>query len=96
MDILNIMANKMNTVMYIGAMANLKQRVFRHRNNFNPNSFSARYRLHKLVYFEVFDNLEYTFERERKIKFMNRKEKKELISSFNPKWRNLYLDLSEN
>jgi putative endonuclease len=88
-----IMANRRNNVMYVEATANLKQRVYQHKTKFSLNSFSARYRLQKFIYYEVFDDLEAAFVRERKIKFMNRQEKKEMITRFNPEWRDLYSEI---
>ena len=63
-----VMTNRSNTVMYVGATVDLLKRIFTHRNRLDLNSFTARYKLSKLVYYECFDELELAFERENQIK----------------------------
>ena len=46
------MTNKPKGVLYIGSTKRLKKRVYQHKNKIHPNTFSARYNLDKLVYFE--------------------------------------------
>lgn len=84
-----IMANDRPTL-YVGMTNNLIRRVYEHKINFNPNSFTARYKLHKLVYYEFIDNIEWVIIRERQIKNISRREKMELIYSFNPGFHDLY------
>jgi len=66
------------------------RRVWEHKHKFNPNSFTARYGVDKLVYFEEFDAPMEAIRREKRLKKYRRKEKLELIESINPQW----LDLS--
>jgi len=47
-----ILTNKSNTVLYTGITGDLIRRVYEHKNNADPNSFTAKYKVHKLVYFE--------------------------------------------
>jgi len=49
-----IITNKRDGVLYIGLTKNLKRRIYQHKNKAHPNTFSSRYNLNKLVYFEEF------------------------------------------
>lgn len=85
-----ILTNKNNTTLYTGVTSNLRKRVTEHRMKINPHSFSARYNLGKLVYFEVFNFIEQAISREKQIKGGSRKKKVELINSINPNWEDLF------
>ncbi len=84
-----IMANKNNTTLYVGVTANLVARVQEHQDKKYPNSFTARYNLDKLVYFESWAGIEEAILREKQIKGGSRKKKEDLINSINPKWEDL-------
>ena len=47
-----IMTNKNNTTLYVGVSSDIKDRVYQHKEKIYPKSFTARYNLNKLVYFE--------------------------------------------
>ncbi len=85
-----ILTNKNNTTLYTGVTSNLRKRVTEHRMKINLYSFSARYNLCKLVYFEVFNFIEQATSREKQIKGGSRKKKVELINSINPNWEDLF------
>ena len=63
-----ILTNKNNTVLYTGVTSDIIVRVHQHKNNFFTESFTAKYNLHKLVYFEGFTHIEEAIAREKQIK----------------------------
>ena len=85
-----IMTNKNNTTLYTGVTSGLATRVWEHKNNKYPGSFSSRYRTHKLVYYEFFTFIEEAIAREKQIKGGSRKKKIDLIHSKNRDWNDLY------
>ena len=88
-----IISNKVHSSLYIGVTSDLKKRVYEHKNNAFPGSFTAKYKLHKLVYFEGFHRIEEAIAREKLLKGGSRNTKNELINSMNPKWSDLFDDL---
>ena len=90
-----MLANNTNTVVYTGVTSNLSQRVYQHKNDMDPKSFTAKYAVHKLVYYEVTDHMWAALEREKQIKKWNRARKNKLISGMNPKWEDLYESILE-
>jgi putative endonuclease len=84
-----ILINKYNTVLYTGVTSDLKGRLEQHRMKKYPNSFSARYNLDKLVYYEELDSIGEAIKREKQIKGGSRKDKEALINGINPKWEDL-------
>ncbi|HEU4758511.1 MAG TPA: GIY-YIG nuclease family protein [Dehalococcoidia bacterium] len=52
--------------------------------------FTKRYRVTRLVYYEVFDDTRAAIQREQQIKAGSRRKKMELIDGMNPLWRDLY------
>ena len=49
-----IMTNTYNTVLYTGVTNDLDRRLREHRNRVNPYSFTTRYNIHKLVWYEIY------------------------------------------
>ena len=88
-----ILANHTNVAIYTGVTNNLLKRIYQHKNNLSPNSFTAKYNIHKLVYFETTTDIYSAISREKQIKSHSRKWKNQLITSFNPEWKDLYNDL---
>ena len=82
-----------HTTVYAGSTTDLPTRIWEHRTKQNPKSFTARYNVTKLVYYEPFDNIDEAVKREKFIKGKNRKWKEELINKFNPQWRDLEEDM---
>ena len=87
-----IMTNFRNNVLYIGVTNNLLRRVYQHKSK-EIDSFTKKYNLVKLVYYEVGDEILTMIEREKQIKSWGRKKKIELIEKTNSDWRDLYYDL---
>ncbi|MBO5049552.1 MAG: GIY-YIG nuclease family protein [Oscillospiraceae bacterium] len=85
-----ILSNSTNTVIYTGVTNNLLRRVYQHKNKMDPKSFSAKYNVHKLVFFEETSDAYSAISREKQIKGWNRKRKNELINKQNPQWVDLY------
>lgn len=83
------LANKGNNVLYTGVTNDIEHRVLEHKTKRNPNSFSARYNVDKLVYFEEFDSIIEAIAREKQIKGGPRRKKEILIYSENPSWEDL-------
>ena len=88
-----IMANKTNVAIYTGVTNNLQRRVYEHKNNLLPDSFTAKYNIHKLVYFETTTDIYFAIEREKQIKSHSRKWKNDLVNSLNPEWDDLYYSI---
>ena len=82
-----IMASK-SRVLYVGITNDIVRRVWEHRNNVNPG-FTSKYRIHRLVYFEMFKYVGNAIAREKRIKGWLREKKVALIRSANPTWEDL-------
>ena len=85
-----ILANITGTTIYIGVTRDLVRRVYEYRHKLDPNSFTAKYDVHKLVYFESTPDVRAAIEREKQLKGWNRKRKNKLVESKNPQWEDLY------
>ena len=88
-----IITNKKDGVLCIGEAKNLKKRIYQHKNKVHPTTFSARYNLDKLVYFEEYEIEEEAKLREKPLKKWNRDWKIELIKKLNPEWKDLYKEI---
>jgi putative endonuclease len=87
-----IMANVHNFVLYTGVTNNLQRRVQEHKTG-EGSKFIKKYNVHKLVYFEIWNNAKSAIAREKQIKAGSRKKKIDLINSFNPEWKDLFDEL---
>jgi putative endonuclease len=86
-----ILTNKYNTVLYTGVTNDLESRVLEHRSPEN-RGFTARYKVHKLVYYEEYGDVVEAIAREKQIKAGSRQKKVDLIVSMNPLWEELMLE----
>ncbi|GGB53212.1 endonuclease [Oceanisphaera marina] len=87
-----ILTNKPDGTLYVGVTSDLVQRVWQHRNH-EVCGFTSRYRLDKLVYFEMLDDMYTAISREKQLKNWKREWKIELIEQGNPQWRDLWDDI---
>jgi putative endonuclease len=87
-----IMASGRNGTLYIGSTSDLEGRVWEHKNKVDEQSFSARYKVNKLVYYEECGDPHAMVEAERSMKNWNRSWKLRVIEEQNPDWK----DLSED
>lgn len=87
-----IMTNKGNTALYAGHANDLSKRVWEHKVKYYPKSFTTRYKINKLVYYEVCYDPVSMITREKQIKNLVRRKKIALIEKDNPKWEDLAKD----
>ena len=90
-----IVTNKYNNTYYIGVTSNLPKRILEHKEKRYENSFSARYNLTKLVYYEQFQMIGDAIAREKQLKAGSRANKVSLIQSINPNWIDLYEEIKD-
>lgn len=79
-----IITNKNKTVLYTGVTNNLKRRLKEHKEKLNSRSFSARYNVCYLLYYEHFGWIQLAIAREKEIKNLTREKKENLIKTTNP------------
>ena len=86
-----ILSNTTHSTFYIGVTSNLQKRIWEHKNKV-IESFTKKYNVNKLVYYEITNSIETAILREKQLKNWHRKWKLNLIKDFNPEMK----DLSEN
>ena len=84
-----ILASQRNGTLYIGVTSDLIKRVWEHKNDV-VEGFTKKYRVHRLVYFELHDDMENAIIREKRLKKWNRAWKLRLIEEMNRDWNDLY------
>jgi putative endonuclease len=84
-----MMTTQSNTAIYAGFTTRIITRVWEHTTKRNPTSFTARYKVNKLVYYQGFLSVAEAEQAEQYIKGKNRDWKRALISKHNPKWQDL-------
>ena len=85
-----ILFNKRNGTLYVGVTSFLKRRVYEHKTKFHPDSFTAKYSVDKLGYYEEYQMVIDAISREKQIKGGSRGDKIALIEGMNPNWEDLY------
>lgn len=84
-----ISTNKRHNVLYTGVTNNILNRDDQHKRKINKSSFTAKYNVDKVVYYETYDNIGDAIAREKQIKGWLRQKKLDLINSVNPKWEDM-------
>jgi putative endonuclease len=82
-----ILSSRSRTL-YIGVTNDLSARVRQHREG-KAGSFTAKYKIHRLVHYERFQYVNDAIAREKYLKHFTREEKIALIESNNPTWEDL-------
>ena len=85
-----ILTNRNNRVLYTGVTNDLVRRMYEHRHHLLKDSFTARYNLEKLVYYEETSSSRAAIEREKQIKGWSPEKKNKLVETKNPNWEDLY------
>ena len=77
------------TVLYTGVTNNVINRDDQHKIKLNKESFTAKYNVNRVVYYETFTSINRAIAREKQIKNLVRRKKIELIESINPDWNDI-------
>jgi putative endonuclease len=88
-----ILASKIGGTLYIGVTNDLIRRVAEHKSKL-IESFTEKYDVARLVYFEQFDDPENAIKQEKRLKKWNRAWKVRLIEQHNPNWDDLYHEIA--
>ena len=83
-----ILTNYIRSTLYIGVTNNLQRRVFEHKSKTNP-SFTERYNVKYLVWYDETNDINEAIYREKQLKKWNRAWKERLINEMNPEWKDL-------
>jgi putative endonuclease len=89
-----ILASQRNGTLYVGVTNDLIRRVQEHREGL-VEGFTRRYRVKLLVFYEGHQDIREAITREKRIKRWRRDWKLQLIERSNPRWRDLWLDLTK-
>lgn len=87
-----IMTNKRNGALYTGVTSDLVKRVWQHKFG-ETQGFTAKYKVNRLVYYEIHGEILEAIKREKNIKVWNRTWKLRLIEEQNPSWDDLYFSI---
>ncbi|HCA89392.1 MAG TPA: GIY-YIG nuclease [Legionellales bacterium] len=84
-----MLASQRNGTLYVGSTVNLIKRIWEHKNEVIPG-FTAKYKVHMLVYYEAYELYVTAARREKRFKNWPRQWKINLIEESNPQWHDLY------
>ena len=87
-----ILASRRNGTLYIGMSSDLVRRTWEHKEG-AVDGFTKAYGVHRLVYFEPFEDVSAAQQRERTLKHWNRAWKIALIEKENPEWKDLFPEI---
>ena len=86
-----MMTNQSNTTLYIGVSNDIERRALEHIEGTGA-TFTSKYKINKLVYFERYTEITDAIKREKQLKGWKREKKEMLINQLNPEWKNLMID----
>jgi len=89
----SMLTNGHKNLLYTGVTKDLVRRVYEHKHHMDKGSYTDRYNIENLIYYECTSDVKSAIEREKQIKGWNRKRKEKLIASKNPNWDDLYESL---
>jgi len=89
-----ILANRIGGTLYVGVTNDLVRRVSEHREGLTEG-FTKKHNVHRLIYFEQFDDIENAIRREKRLKSWNRAWKIRLVEESNPNWVDLYYQIAQ-
>ena len=87
-----IVSSQKNGTLYVGVTNNLAKRVYEHKKNL-ISGFTEKYKVHNLVYFEKYNDIDEAILREKRIKRWKRNWKIKLIEKNNPEWEDIYHEI---
>lgn len=90
-----IITNYNSITLYIGFTDDIARRMDEHKQKLCPQSFSAKYNLDKIVYFNEFKDKDEALAYEKRIKRYKTEWKENLINEQNPTWRDLSVDFKK-
>lgn len=90
-----ILTNAGHSLFFVGVTNDLHRRILEHRSMEDKDSFTARYRGLKLVYYERHQWINEAIAREKKVKRWGKEWKRDLVKGLNPDWKDLFLDFRE-
>lgn len=76
-------------VLYVGVTDHLLRRIYQHKNNL-IDGFTKKYNVHRLVYFETYNDIIHAITREKRLKRWKRQWKIDLIEKNNASWVDLF------
>jgi putative endonuclease len=89
-----ILSNKHRNVLYIGVTSDIDNRIFEHKSG-EGSFFTKKYNCTDLLYYEFFDSIEETIEREKQLKKWKRSWEDELIRTMNPELKDLSNEIED-
>ena len=84
-----IISNQKNSPLYIGVTNDLERRIYEHKNKLIQKSFSSKYCLDKLLFWETTEDVVVAIEREKQLKNWHKIWKLNLIKTINPNYKDL-------
>ncbi len=87
-----MITNSTRTVLYTGVTSNLKYRLWQHKNDVYVDSYTSKYKVNLLVYYEEWPTIQDAINREKEIKKWRREKKNWLVEKENKNWVELNLD----